>query len=467
MRTSSNEESKGRILVVDDEKNICESIKKTLERSGYSVSTSQDGYEALKGVRTDGYDMVICDIRMPELDGIQLLDQIKEIDPRIIVCMITGYGSIDTAITSMRHGAVDYITKPFEPDQIRLIVDRAFRQKNLRDESIYLSDELGNLYGQDVVIGNSKKMHRVFDLALRVSETDSSVLIVGESGTGKEVLARIIHFKSVRSNNPFVTVNCAAIPETLLESELFGHKKGAFTGAIYTKKGSFELADGGTLFLDEIGEMKKDMQAKILRALEARKIKRVGSEDEIGVDVRVVAATNKEITEEVRRGNFRDDLYYRLNVVQINIPPLREQKEDIPIFARHFLKKYSDELKKNIFDISEEAMARITNYNWPGNVRELKNAIERAVIFAEKDGLIRSRHLPHHIIQGTETLGSGGENEAKRHLGDRGFRTLKEVEDGYIEEVLRFCGGNRIKAAEILGISPVTIWRKLGKENTE
>ncbi|MGB7292269.1 MAG: sigma-54 dependent transcriptional regulator [Thermodesulfobacteriota bacterium] len=464
---SNTEESKGRILVIDDEQNICESIKKTLERSGYSVSTSHDGYEALKKVRADAYDMVICDIRLPDQDGLQLLDQIKEFNHRIIVCMITGYASIDTAITSMRHGAIDYITKPFKPDQIRFIVNRAFQKKKLRDESIFLRDELGNFYGQDIVIGNSKKMHEVFELALKVSETDSSVLILGESGTGKEVLARIIHFKSFRSNNPFVTVNCAAIPEALLESELFGHKKGAFTGAIYTKKGSFELADGGTLFLDEISEMKKDMQAKILRALEARKIKRVGSEDEISVDARVVAATNKEITQEVREGNFRDDLYYRLNVVQINIPPLREQREDIPIFARHFLKRYSDELKKSIFDFSERAMARIVNYNWPGNVRELKNAIERAVIFAEKDGLIRSRHLPQHILEGTEVPAVDRETESRSGWGEKGFRTLKEVEDGYIEEVLRFCGGNRIKAAEILGISPVTIWRKFGKENTE
>jgi len=467
MCMSNKEEGKGRILVVDDEHNICESIKKTLERSGYSVSTAHDGYEAVKKVRTDGYDMVICDIRIPDLDGIQILDQIKEIDPRIIVCMITGYASIDTAITSMRHGAIDYITKPFKPDQIRFIVNRAFQQKKLGDESVYLRDELGKFYGQDVVIGNSKIMHEVFELVLKVSTTDSSVLIVGESGTGKEVLARIIHFKSLRSNNPFVTVNCAAIPETLLESELFGHKKGAFTGAIYAKKGSFELADGGTLFLDEISEMKKDMQAKILRALEAKKIKRVGSEEEINIDARVVAATNREITQEVRVGNFREDLYYRLNVVRINIPPLREQKEDIPIFARHFLKKYSEELKKNIFDFSEEAMARIIHYDWPGNIRELKNAIERAVIFAEKVGLIRSRHLPQHILEETEILGADREKEKKRDWGAKGFRTLKEVEDGYVEEVLRFCGGNRIKAAEILGISPVTIWRKLGKENTE
>ncbi len=467
MNMRNTEQIRGRILVVDDEQHICESVKKTLERSGYSVSTTNDGYDALKKVRADSYDMVICDIRLPEIDGLQILDQIKEIDSEIIVCMITGFASIDTAITSMRHGALDYVTKPFKPDQIRFIVNRAFEQKRLRDETIFLSGELENFYGQDVVIGNSKKMHEVFELALRVSETDSSVLIVGESGTGKEVLARIIHFKSVRSGNPFVTVNCAAIPETLLESELFGHKKGAFTGAIYAKKGSFELADGGTLFLDEISEMKKDMQAKILRALEARRVKRVGSEEEIDIDARVIAATNKEIRQEITKGNFRDDLYYRLNVVQINVPPLREQKEDIPIFARHFLKKYSGELQKNILDFSERAMARIVDYDWPGNVRELKNAVHRAVIFGDKVGLVRSRHLPQHIIQGTETIGAGRGKEEKRNLGERDFRTLKEVEDGYIEEVLRFCGGNRIKAAEILGISPVTIWRKLGKENTE
>ncbi len=348
MSNRNIEESKGRILVVDDEQNICEAIKKALERSGFSVEAALNGFNALEMIRTEGFDMIICDLCLPDIDGVQLLDQIKELDPKIIVSMITGHASIDTAVTSIKHGAVDYITKPFKPDQIRSIVNRAFQQRDLINRNAYLKDEVGNFYGQDVVIGQSKAMHEVFDLALKVSETDSSVFIVGESGTGKEILARLIHFRSARRNKPFVTVNCAAIPETLMESELFGHRRGAFTGAIYTKKGSFELADGGTLFLDEVSEMKKDMQAKILRALEDHKIKRVGSEDETYVDVRVVAATNREIAHEVKASNFREDLYYRLNVVQINIPPLREHKEDIFIFAKHFLKTYSGELKKNI-----------------------------------------------------------------------------------------------------------------------
>lgn len=465
MNKSHIEGSRDRILVVDDEQNFCESMKKALERSGFSVETALNGYGALERLRTEDFDMVICDICMPDIDGIQLLDQIKELDPIIIVIMITGYASIETAISSIKHGAVDYITKPFKPDQIRLIVNRAFQQKKLIDENIYLKDELRNLYGRDVVIGESKAMREVFDLVFKVAETDSNVFIVGESGTGKEVLARLIHFRSARRDKPFVTVNCAAIPETLMESELFGHKRGAFTGAIYTRKGSFELADSGTLFLDEVSEMKKDMQAKILRVLEDHKIKRVGSEDEIYVDVRVVAATNRDIAYEVKAGNFREDLYYRLNVVQIAIPPLRKHKEGIPIFARHFLKTYSEELKKNIVDFSEETMALLMSYDWPGNIRELKNAVERAVIFAEKDGLVRRYHLPQHILEGIKAQGADREQNIKREWEkENELRTLKEVEESYIEEVLKLCKGNRIKAAKVLGISPITIWRKFGKD---
>jgi len=465
MNKSNIEGSKDRILVVDDEQNFCESMKKALERSGFSVETALNGFGALERLRTEDFDMVICDICMPGIDGIQLLDRIKELNPRIIVIMITGYASIETAITSIKRGAVDYITKPFKPDQIRLIVNRAFQQKKLIDESIYLKDELRNLYGRDVVIGESKAMREVFDLVFKVAETDSNVFIVGESGTGKEILARLVHFRSARRDKPFVTVNCAAIPETLMESELFGHRKGAFTGAIYTKKGSFELADSGTLFLDEVSEMKKDMQAKILRALEDHKIKRVGSEGEIYVDVRVVAATNRDIACEVKTGNFRGDLYYRLNVVQIAIPPLRKHKEDIPIFARHFLKTYSEELKKNIVDFSEETMDLLMSYDWPGNIRELKNTVERAVIFAENDGLIRKSHLPQHILEEIKSQFANRGQDIKGEWGkEKEVRTLREVEENYIEEILKLCGGNRIRAAKILGISPVTVWRRFGKD---
>lgn len=299
-------------------------------------------------------------------------------------------------------------------------------------------------------------MQQVFDLALKVADADSSVLILGESGTGKEVVARSIHFRSVRANGPFVTVNCSAIPETLLESELFGHKRGAFTGALYTKRGSFELANGGTLFLDEIGDMKLDMQAKILRALEERKVKKVGSEEETEVDVRVIAATNKDLREEIKASRFREDLFYRLNVVQIQIPPLREHREDIPLLAQHFLKLFSADMKKPVTDFSTEALNLITSYSWPGNVRELKNAVERAVIFAGPGELIRGAHLPPQIRVEVDR----GQSSLARE-----FKDLRAMELDYIKEVLEACGGNKARAAEILGVSPSTLWRKLSEES--
>jgi len=305
---TSEKKIKGRNLVVDDEERICEAVEKALERIGYDVESSLDAFVAWEKFQKSSFDMVICDVKMPGMDGMALLDRIKEHNPTTLVLMITGYASIESAVESIKKGAQDYIPKPFTPDQIRVLVERAFERKRLADENIYLRGELKQLYGKDVVIGKSQGMQQVFDLAVRVAATDSSVLIMGESGTGKEVLARLIHFSSHRAGGPFVTVNCSAIPENLLESELFGHKKGAFTGALYMKRGSFELANGGTLFLDEIGDMKLEMQVKILRALEERKIKKVGSEEEAAIDVRVIAATNKDLGEEVKAGRFREDL---------------------------------------------------------------------------------------------------------------------------------------------------------------
>ncbi len=447
---------KGRILVVDDEQRICEAVKKALERIGYTVETSLNAFDALEKFKRSRYEMVICDIKMPEMDGIALLDRIKEHDPTTLVIMITGYASIESAIESIKKGAQEYIPKPFTPDQLRLFVERAFERRRLADENVYLRGELKHIYGKDVVVGQSQAMRRVFDLAARVAGTDSSVLIVGESGTGKEVIARFIHFLSPRAAGPFVTVNCSAIPHDLLESELFGHRKGAFTGAIYAKRGSFELADGGTLFLDEIGDMRLVMQAKILRALEERKVKRVGSEEEIQVDTRIIAATNKDLGEEIRTGRFREDLFYRLNVVQIAIPPLRERKEDIPVLARHFLKVFLAEMKKPATDFSDEALKLMLSYDWPGNVRELKNAVERAVIFAGPGELIRTSHLPPQVCAEVE-------RELSSPLSE--FKDLKTMELNYIKEVLKACGGNKVKAAEILGISPSTIWRKLQEES--
>jgi len=449
---TGEKKTKGRILVVDDEERICEAVRKALDRIGYVVETSLHAGQALAMIHKSSFDMVICDIKMPGMDGVTLLDRIKEYDPSIVVLMITGFASIESAVESMKKGAQEYIAKPFSPTHIRFLVERAFERRRLVDENLYLKGELKQLNGRDVVIGKSQAMQQVFDLAAKVAETDSSVLITGESGTGKEVLARLIHFRSLRANGPFVTVNCSAIPENLLESELFGHKKGAFTGALYSKRGSFELANGGTFFLDEIGDMRVEMQAKILRVLEERMVKKVGSEEEILVDVRVIAATNKNLSAEIHEGRFREDLFYRLNIVQIAIPPLREHKVDIPILARHFLKVFSTEMKKPVADFSEEALSLMTAYDWPGNVREVKNTVERAIIFASPGEMIRTSHFPPQLRT---------EMTQRAPSPAKVFKTLAEAELDYLKEVLIACDGNKVKAAEILGISPSTIWRKL------
>ena len=448
---------KGKILVVDDEERICEAVEKALERIGYLVETSMNPTDALERIQAGSFDMVICDIRLPGMDGLSLMDRVKELDPTMIFLVITGYASIESAVEAIKKGAQDYVPKPFSPSHIRFVVERAFERKRLADENLYLKGELKQFNGRDVVIGNSQAMQRLFDLAIKVAETDSSVLIVGESGSGKEVVARLIHFHSSRANAPFVTVNCSAIPENLLESELFGHKKGAFTGALYTKRGSFELAAGGTFFLDEIGDMRLDMQAKILRVLEEKKVKRVGSEEEVQLDVRVIAASNKDLREEIAAGRFREDLFYRLDVVQIAVPPLREHKEDVAVFARHFLKLFATEMKKPVADFSQEALSLMMRYDWPGNVRELKNAVERAVIFARPGEPIRTSHFPPQLR--TEM---GGE---PKPFAVQGFKSLQALELDYIKEVLDACGGNKAKASAVLGISPSTIWRKLQQES--
>ncbi|MBI4611150.1 MAG: sigma-54-dependent Fis family transcriptional regulator [Candidatus Rokubacteria bacterium] len=447
---------RARVLVVDDEPNIRESIRRALARIGHTVDAAPDAQTALARLDRSPVDLVLCDIKLPGTDGIELLGKIRESHPETVVVMITGYASIESAVTAIKRGASDYVPKPFNPEQLRHVVAKALEQKRLQEENVYLKGELRHLFGERVVVGQSRAMQRLFEVARTVAATDSSVLIVGESGTGKEVVARFIHAESPRKDSPFVTVNCAAIPPNLLESELFGHRRGAFTGAVYSRRGSFELADGGTLFLDEIGEMPVEMQAKILRALEERQVKRVGSEEPIAVNARIIAATNKELEQEIKAGKFREDLYWRLNVVQLVVPPLRERPEDVVPLARHFLALYRQELKKAVPDFSAEVLEAFARYDWPGNVRELRNAVERAVIFAEAGTPIRVGHLPPHIRQ---------ENPRGLASASRGFRTLREMEIQYIREVLEACGGNRTRAAEILGVSPVTLWRKLGRES--
>ncbi len=446
----------GRVLVVDDELNIGDSIKEALERSGCSVEVAGSAEAALVRLERSSPDAVLCDIRLPGMDGIELLGRIRELYPSIPVIMITGYASIESAVRCIQAGAANYLAKPFKPTQVRHAVGSVLERKRLQDENVYLRTELRHVLGEEAVLGHSPAMQRIFELAQTVAITDSSVLITGESGTGKEILARFLHSASPRRERPFVTINCAAIPPNLLESELFGHRRGAFTGAVYSRRGSFEMADRGSLFLDEIGEMPTDMQAKILRALEEGKIKQVGSEDAIAVDVRIIAATNKDLEQEIRAGRFREDLYWRLNVVQLVLPPLRQRREDVLPLARHFLAIYSQELKKPILDFSSDVTDALLHYDWPGNVRELRSAVERAAIFAQAGQPVRLAHLPPQLRPVAPPL-EGAERGR--------FRSLRDLEEQYIREVVAACAGNRTRAAEILGISSVTLWRRLGKEN--
>jgi two-component system response regulator PilR (NtrC family) len=370
---------KDKILVADDEQSMREFLEIMFKKEGYHVSLAPNGEEVLKLAEKEIFDLVLLDIRMPRLDGISVLKKLKAISPETIVIMITAYASADTAIKAMKEGAYDYITKPFKVEEIKLIIKNALEKKNLQQENILLKQVVRDRYHFDNIIGQSSKMLALYDLLEKVAPTKTNILITGESGTGKELVAKAIHYNSPRKDKPFVTLNCGAIPEPLIESELFGHMKGAFTDAIATKKGLFELADEGTIFLDEISELPFLMQVKLLRVLQDKEFKRVGGTEDIRVDVRIISATNKDLEEGVREKRFREDLFYRLNVIQIKIPPLREKREDIPLLTTHFLKKYSEELNKNMSKISPEALRILLNYDYPGNVRELQNIIERAV----------------------------------------------------------------------------------------
>jgi len=370
---------KDKILVADDEQSMREFLDIMLKKEGYKVSLASNGEEVAKLVENDLFDLVLLDIRMPKLDGISALKKIKANAPETIVIMITAYASADTAIKAMKEGAYDYITKPFKVEEIKLIIKNALEKKNLQKENVLLKQAVRDRFHFGNIIGQSPKMVVLYDLLEKVSPTKTNILVTGESGTGKELVAKAIHYNSPRKEKPFVTLNCGAIPESLIESELFGHMKGAFTDAIATKKGLFEVADEGTIFLDEISELPLLMQVKLLRVLQDKEFKRVGGTEDIRVDVRIIAATNKELEEAVKEKRFRDDLFYRLNVIQIKLPPLRDRREDIQTLANHFLKKYSQELNKNILNISPEALQILLNYEYPGNVRELQNIIERAV----------------------------------------------------------------------------------------
>jgi two-component system response regulator PilR (NtrC family) len=440
-----------KILVADDEQSMREFLDIMLKKEGYKVSLASNGEEVLKLTEKDIFDMVLMDIRMPKLDGISTLKKIKAISPETIVIMITAYASADTAIKAMKEGAYDYITKPFKVEEIKLIIKNALEKKNLQKENILLKQVVRDRYHFENIIGQSSKMLALYDLLEKVAPTKTNILVTGESGTGKELVAKAIHFNSPRKEKPFVTLNCGAIPEPLIESELFGHMKGAFTDAIATKKGLFEVADEGTIFLDEISELPLLMQVKLLRVLQDKEFKRVGGTEDIRVDVRIMSATNKDLEGAVKEKLFREDLFYRLNVIQIKLPPLRERREDIPLLAEHFLKKYSEELNKNISRISSEAFHILLNYEFPGNVRELQNIIERAVAL-EATQELTAQNLSSYLDEQI-SLKKGPVDLEIPSEGIDLEKVVEDLERTLLLKALDRTKGIKKKAAELLHIN--------------
>ncbi len=458
------EEVKPKILVVDDEESLREFLEIMLKREGYDITTAENGEVALKHLAKTSYDVVITDLQMPKVHGMQVLSKAKEMDPELVVIVITAFGSTESAVEAMKLGAYDYITKPFKIDEIKLIIKKALEKRILSRENILLKKELGSKYNFGNLVGSAASMLKIYDLIQRVCETKTNVLITGESGTGKELVAKAVHYNGLLKDKPFVTVNCGAIPENLIESELFGHKKGSFTGAIADKLGLFEVANGGTIFLDEIGEIPLQTQVKLLRVLQEKTFKRVGSTEDITVNIRIMAATNKDLMQEVTQGRFREDLYYRLNVIHIQLPPLREKREDIPILAQHFLEKYNKQLDKDIKKISKEAMDALISYDYPGNVRELENIIERTVSL-ERGAAILPESLPPAIFHPAAAfIRRGGNSEQMITMdGVKLEEIVGNLEKDLIEKALKKAGGVKKKAAKLLGISFRSIRYRLEK----
>jgi two-component system response regulator AtoC len=437
---------KGRLLVVDDEDIVRESLSDWLSAVGYKVLTAKCGEEALRIIKQKKVKIMIADLIMPGMDGIELMKKARTIAPTISTVIITAHGTIQTAIAAIREGAYDYIEKPFCPEKVELLIRNLVEHHNLVEENITLRQKIEDRYSFEGIIAKSPKMIKIFDLIKTVAPTSATVLIAGESGTGKEIIARAIHRQSPRHNKPFIVTSCAALPETLLESELFGYEKGSFTGAVERRQGKFEAADGGTLFLDEIGEIDANTQVHLLRALEEKKIVRIGGNEETEVDVRIIAATNKSLATMAEQGRFREDLYYRLNVVTIDLPPLRHRREDILPLAEHFLKKYAKENNRSVRSFSAEVVEFMLNYRWRGNVRELENMVERGAILS-KDKTITLAELPQELTGSVSV-------EA---------RTIDAVEKNHILNVLEETSGNVARTAKILGIHRMTLYNKLKK----
>jgi DNA-binding NtrC family response regulator len=443
---------KFRLLIVDDEKNIREGLAAALEMDGYEVVTAVDGDAGLKRFGKGDIDLVITDLRMPGLSGEELLRHVSTESPGIPVIVLTGHGTVENAVEAMRQGAWDFLTKPVNLDHLSQLVKRALQNRELTLKHRQLEEELEQKKQFETIIGTSAPMRRVFDTISRAAPTRASILITGESGVGKELVADAIHELSPRKGKPLIKVHCAALAESLLESELFGHEKGSFTGALARRRGRFELANEGTLFLDEIGEIDQNIQIKLLRVLQEKKFERLGGEETIETDVRIVTATNKDLKAEIERGNFREDLYFRLNVVNIHVPPLRERKDDIPLLLTAFLKEFTQENSKTIEGVSEKARAALYAYDWPGNVRELRNCIESAVVMARRP-LIDMEDLPPTLRQGND------EGWIRIPMGS----SLEDAEKIVIRDTLSAQQGNKSKAADVLGIGRKTLHRKLGE----
>jgi len=443
----SNNQHRSSLLVVDDEFVVRDSLSKWFRQDGYRVETAEDAAAALRLLDKGPWDIVLLDIKMPGMGGLELQKRIKEIDPSATIIMITAFASVESAVQALKEGAFDYVTKPVDPDHLSHLVQNALRQKTLSTENLRLREQMSHLLTPDEIVGDSPEMRKVIELASSVAQTDTTVMIRGESGTGKELIARIIHANSPRKFFPIIAVNCGAVPEGLLESELFGHEKGAFTGAQYRRKGKFELADGGTIFLDEVGTISPRMQVQLLRVIESRHFTRVGGSESIKSDFRVICATNRDLEQAVKEGSFREDLYYRLNVFTVSLPPLRERRSDIPALIQHFIRKYAQAMNKAVSGIDPSALDLLVRYPWPGNVRELENVIERAMVLATPP-VIKPCDLPFQVVQAQPAAN-----------GD----SLEAVERAHIIAILNRNNWNITRSAGILGIDRVTLYNKIAK----
>jgi two-component system response regulator PilR (NtrC family) len=450
-----------KILVVDDEKSMCEFLEIMLKKDGYEVATTTSGEEALGLLDKNLYSMVLTDVKMPGVNGFDVLRKTKEVSPDTVVIMITAYGSPEGAVTAIKEGAYDYVTKPFRVEEVKLTIKKSLERSNLIRENIRLRQAVEERYKFWNLIGKSPKMQRVYELVEKVSQTKANVLITGESGTGKELVAKAIHYNSARKDQSFVTLNCGAIPENLLESELFGHMKGSFTGAIANKRGLLEMAAGGTLFMDEIGELPLPLQVKLLRVIQEREFKRVGGTEDIKIDVRIISASNQDLQQKVAQGSFREDLFYRLNVIQIKLPPLRERKEDIPLLVNHFVRKYSAETGKEIEGVTSEALELLLGYDFAGNVRELENIIERSITL-ETSPSITDRHIRSYLNERMMSKSIPPTLEIPEEGIDLN-KVVEDLEKAFILKALEHAEGVKKKAAELLGMNFRAMRYKLAK----